>query len=235
MSSGCLVSDSKTSIFCCTPSSKIWKASTGRSGAGRLFSSRTLTSTLTRLTLTRMRPCCAGSSLELLSRLSLLTGSGGLVFSGVEVVVLVAGGLDLGFRAQGGRSELSCDEAVTAMNNVAAARQANCRARKLRVHIRGLRCRFHRGCRRRHGRQFSVGPDGTVFEVFFFPDRHSTFESVNGIAAGVGGGGAMRGTYFYVHAGFSDFEAAKAVDHGNAMDGKLVVEMRGDLLNFCQG
>src|ERR1700736_1142770 len=32
MSSGCLVSDSNTSIFCCTPSSNTWKASTGRAG-----------------------------------------------------------------------------------------------------------------------------------------------------------------------------------------------------------
>src|SRR6266852_2992025 len=34
-SSGCWVSDSKTSILCCTPSSKSWKASMGRSGASR--------------------------------------------------------------------------------------------------------------------------------------------------------------------------------------------------------
>src|SRR6202035_5860965 len=160
-----------------------------------------------------MRPCWVGSSLELLSRLSLLTGSGGLVFSGVEVVVLVAGGLDLGFRAHGGRSELSCGAALAAIKNAAAVRIASCFPLSRRVHIRGLRCRFHRGCRRRYGRQFSIGPHGTVFEVFFFPDGHGAFESVDGVAAGVEGGGAVSGAYRDVHAGFPNFEAAKAVDY----------------------
>src|ERR1700722_20071545 len=160
MSRGSLVSDSKTSIFCFTPSSNNWKASTGRSGAGRLLSSRTLTSTFTRLTLTRMRPCCGGSSVVLLSRLSLLTGSGGLVFSGVEVVELVelvvlGVGLDLGLRAQGGRSELSCEAAPADRNSAAAATIASCFTLKGRVHILALRCRFPCGCRRRDGRQFS--------------------------------------------------------------------------------
>jgi hypothetical protein len=44
----------------------------------------------------------------------------------------------------------------------------------------------------------------------------------------------VRGAYRDVHAGFSNFEAAEAVDHGDAMDGKLAVEVRGDLLNFGQ-
>ena len=45
----------------------------------------------------------------------------------------------------------------------------------------------------------------------------------------------MGSTYRDVHAGFSKFEASETVDHGDAMNGKLVVEMRGDLLNFGQG
>ena len=44
----------------------------------------------------------------------------------------------------------------------------------------------------------------------------------------------MRSTYCDVHAGFSNFESAKAVDHSDTMDGKLVVEVRGDFLNFGQ-
>jgi len=85
----------------------------------------------------------------LLSRLSLLTGSGGLVFSGVEVVELGVVVLDLGFRAQGGRSELSCEAALAVITNAAAVRTASCFTLKRRVRILGLRCRFHRGCRRR--------------------------------------------------------------------------------------
>jgi hypothetical protein len=44
----------------------------------------------------------------------------------------------------------------------------------------------------------------------------------------------VRGAYRNVDAGFSNFEPAKAVDHGDAMDGKLFVEVRGDFLNFSQ-
>ena len=44
----------------------------------------------------------------------------------------------------------------------------------------------------------------------------------------------MRSAYRDVHAGFSNFEPAKAVDHGDEMDGKLIVDVGGDLLNFSQ-
>ena len=87
--------------------------------------------------------------MELLSRLSLLTGSGGLVFSGVEVVELGVVVLDLGFRAQGGRSELSWEATPAAKNSAAADRTASCFMLRRRAHILGLRCRFHGGCRRR--------------------------------------------------------------------------------------
>jgi hypothetical protein len=44
----------------------------------------------------------------------------------------------------------------------------------------------------------------------------------------------MGSAYCDAYAGFSDFEPAKAVDHGDAMDGELIVEVRCDLLNFGQ-
>jgi hypothetical protein len=163
------------------------------------------------------------------------------VFSGVELVepvglvVLGVVVLDLGLRAQGGRSEPSWEAALAATSNAATVRIASCFTLTREVHIRELRCRFHRGCRRRHGRQFSIGPHGAVFEVFFFPNRHSAFEGVDGVAAGVEGGGAVGSAYRDVHAGFSNFEPAKAVDHGNAMDGKLIMDVSGDLLNFGKG
>src|SRR5580704_4512319 len=97
----------------------------GRSGAGRLFWSRTLTRTLTRLTLTRMRPRWAVGSCE--ASLG-AAGVGWTIKPGsptgdeLGVVGLEAGAevgaefdaefevafeLDLGFWAQGGRSGLS--------------------------------------------------------------------------------------------------------------------------------
>ena len=45
----------------------------------------------------------------------------------------------------------------------------------------------------------------------------------------------MGGAYGDVHAGFCNFEAAKAVDYGDAMDGEVIVKVRCDLLNLGQG
>ena len=45
----------------------------------------------------------------------------------------------------------------------------------------------------------------------------------------------MGSAYRDVHAGFSNFKAAETVDDGDAMDGEIFVEMRGDLLNLGQG
>ncbi len=85
------------------------------------------------------------------------------------------------------------------------------------MRIRRLRCRFSRGCRRRDGRQLSIGPHRTVFEILFLPDGNGAFESVDGVAAGIEGGGAVSGAYGDEDAGFADFEAAQAVDYGYAM------------------
>src|SRR6266851_1685616 len=117
-SSGCEVSGSNLSIFCSTPSSNNWKASLGRSGAGRFLSSRTLTRTLTRLTLTRMRQRWDAASCEPPAGVG---GVGWTIFPGspsgadvgetveaaledvpeLGVELAVAG--DFGFCAQGGR------------------------------------------------------------------------------------------------------------------------------------
>lgn len=42
----------------------------------------------------------------------------------------------------------------------------------------------------------------------------------------------MRGAYRDVHAGFADLETAEAVNHRDEVDLKVIVEVRGDLLNF---
>src|SRR5258708_7772748 len=131
-SSGCEVSDSNLSIFCPTPSSNSWKASLGRSGAGRFFSSRTLTRTLTRLTLTRMRPRWAAGSCESFTGADAV---GWTIFPGlpcgeeaaaeVEVVLdlefELAVDADFGFWAQGGRSGWSWPNAIQAKNNPGTA------------------------------------------------------------------------------------------------------------------
>ena len=45
----------------------------------------------------------------------------------------------------------------------------------------------------------------------------------------------MRGADGDKYAGFSDFEAAQAVDDGHPMDAELFVELRGDFSHFGQG
>src|SRR6266478_1058770 len=126
-SSGWRVSDSNLSIFCWTPSSKSWKDSRGRSGAGRLCSSRTLTSTLTRLTVTRMRPRWAGGSCESPADdagAGADAGVGWTIFPGSPVGD--EAGLDFeadfDFCAQGGRSGLSCAVTVPMKRKVRTAK-----------------------------------------------------------------------------------------------------------------
>src|SRR5260370_25404704 len=126
-SRGCEVSGSNLSIFCSTPSSNNWKASLARSGAGRFLSSRTLTRTLTRLTLTLIRPRWAEGSCDSSLRAGAVgwtifpgSPSGEVAGTTVEPEVVLAlevelaPAVDLGFRAQGGRSDWSWPKAIPA-------------------------------------------------------------------------------------------------------------------------
>src|SRR5258708_11920050 len=99
------------------------------------LSSRTLTRTFTRLTLTRMRPRWAAGSCD--SSIA-AGGVGWTIFPGspfgdevgaaveVEVVlgleVELATAVDFGFRAQGGRSDWSCPKVIPATRRGGTAR-----------------------------------------------------------------------------------------------------------------
>lgn len=95
-----------------------------------------------------------------------------------------------------------------------------------------LRCGFRARCRRGDGREFAIGPDGAIFEILFFPDGHGALESVNGEAAGVEGGGTVRRADGDEDGGFADFQTAKAMDDGDAMDGEFFVQLRANLAHF---
>ncbi len=87
----------------------------------------------------------------------------------------------------------------------------------------------------RRGRgQFAIGPDGAVGEVFFFPDGDGALQRVDGEAAGVEGGGAMGSADGDEDAGFSNFEAAKAVRYGDAIDGEFLMNAGGDFFQLLQ-
>src|SRR5260370_33182925 len=97
-----------------------------------------------------------------------------------------------------------------------------------------LRCRFRVWCRRGCGREFAVGPDRAVYEVLFLPDGDGALERVNGEAAGVKGGGAVRGADGNEYAGFTGLEAAEPVEHGNAVDTVFFVKLGSDFADFGQ-
>jgi hypothetical protein len=85
------------------------------------------------------------------------------------------------------------------------------------------------------GGQFSVGPDGAIFEELLLPDGDGALEGVDGEAASVKGCGAMGGAYGDEDAGFADFKAAEAVDNSQPMDGEPFVDGVADLANFREG
>src|SRR5216684_3814579 len=95
--------------------------------------------------------------------------------------------------------------------------------------------RFFRGLRRCQRRDFAFGPDSAVLEILLFPDGHGFLEGVNGKAASVEGGAAMRRTDSDEDAGFADFEASEAVDHGEAMNGKVAANPRADITHRGEG
>jgi hypothetical protein len=88
------------------------------------------------------------------------------------------------------------------------------------------------GCVARSRWEFAVGPNGTVLEILFFPNRHGTLEGVDGEAASVECGGAVRGADGDEYRGFFDFEPAKPMGNRDAVDGEFFVECRGDFSDF---
>src|SRR5580704_16648256 len=81
---------------------------------------------------------------------------------------------------------------------------------------------------RRWRRQFAVGPNRSVGEIFFFPDGNSALERVDGGAASIEGGGAVRRAYGDVDAGLADFQTSKTMRDGDAVDGEFRAEFGGD-------
>src|SRR5208337_4535382 len=96
-----------------------------------------------------------------------------------------------------------------------------------------LRCDL--GSRRWCGRQFAVGPDRSILKIFLFPDWYGALESVDGKAAGIEGGGTMRGADSNEDAGFADFEAAEAVNDGDPVDGEFFVDQLANFFHLGEG
>ena len=87
---------------------------------------------------------------------------------------------------------------------------------------------------RRWRRQLAVGPDGAIGEMLFFPDGNSALERVDGGAASIEGGGAVRRAYGDVDAGLADFQTSKTMRDGDAVDGEFRAEFGGDFPQLRQ-
>ncbi len=70
-------------------------------------------------------------------------------------------------------------------------------------------------------KRLAIGPDGAVLEVFFLPDGHGAFQSINEPAAGFESGGAVGRGDHNGDAGLADLQTAEAVHEGNIADGKF--------------
>src|SRR5689334_11355060 len=82
---------------------------------------------------------------------------------------------------------------------------------------------------------FSVGPDRTVFEMFFLPDRNCSLKRVNQPAAGVERGGAMSSGDHDEDTGFANFQPAQPVGNGNLANLKLQFSLCRQALELLQG
>jgi hypothetical protein len=81
-------------------------------------------------------------------------------------------------------------------------------------------------------REFAVGPDGAVGEIFFFPDGNGALERVDGEAAGFEGGGTVGCADSDEDAGLANFEAAETVRDGDPIDGEFCVDVGGDFFQL---
>src|SRR5208283_1682735 len=190
-------------------------ASTGRSGAGRLCSSRTLTSTFTRLTCTLIVPRGdVGSWLFSWACASL----------GFSCPLLVGS-------AKGGGSVFSSAASPfreTNRSNPAASAWRRLLAWKI---ICLLGCRFCLWCRRG---DFPVRPNGSILKMLLFPDRNCALQSINGKLACVERRRPVRRADGNKDACFADVQPSEAMHHGDPVNGKPFVDLRANLAHFRQ-
>jgi hypothetical protein len=73
------------------------------------------------------------------------------------------------------------------------------------------------------------------FEEFLLPDGHGLLEGVDEPAAGVEGGGAVRGGDGNDDGGFADVEAAEAMDDGEIADGVVGEGLSGEAVHLREG
>src|ERR1035437_2733955 len=90
---------------------------------------------------------------------------------------------------------------------------------------------FHKNARL----AFAFCPNGAIRKEFLFPDRDNLLEAVDGILAGLERGPPMFGRDDDGHAGFPNFKAAQTMNHGDAINRKLLLRLGPQLFHLANG
>src|ERR1700730_3525156 len=88
-----------------------------------------------------------------------------------------------------------------------------------------------RGCRR----EFPVSPDCAIFEVLLLPDGYGALECVDGEAASVKSGSAVRRADGDEDARIADLQSAEEMADGHAVNAVFLVELDADLTHLSNG
>ena len=81
----------------------------------------------------------------------------------------------------------------------------------------------------------SFDPVGSIGAGFAFPDGDFLFEGVNTVAAGVEGGGPVRGAHGNDYGDLSNLESAGAVVEGDFLHLEFLDCLLRNFLHFCNG
>src|SRR6058998_2587773 len=79
---------------------------------------------------------------------------------------------------------------------------------------------------------FALRPHGAVLEVLLLPDGNDLLEAVDRVVTRVERGSTVPGGDDDGDAGLTDFEPPQAMDHADAVDRKLRLQLPPDLLHF---
>src|SRR5579859_7780256 len=109
---------------------------------------------------------------------------------------------------------------------------AAARTRRGAEFIDSLRCRFRRPCLRGRRGHLAVGPDGTVFEVFFLPDGDGSLQRVDGEPASLERSRPVCSTDCNEDAGLADFQAAEPMRNGDEVNGIFLMDLKRDFADF---
>src|SRR4030095_14166784 len=103
------------------------------------------------------------------------------------------------------------------------------------VVIESVRCGFPGRSLLGKGRKLPSGPHGAVDKVFLVPDGDRLLQGVDRVTASIESRSPVGRANRYKHAGFTNLQAAQAVDQGDVIDGIACMKLLSDLPHLGQG